>query len=249
METPTSPICYPTHQPIRNLPGDMRPREKFMARGPAGVQVEDLLAIVLGNGSQQLSACEIAHEILQRFNGLQGLVRTNFETLRAAKIHGLGEVHALEIAAAVELGLRIAELRQPRHAPVSITEPAIVYSMLAPRSNKATQESFWVLDLDGKNKLIGEPRETTRGLANTTQVHAREIFCDAINRRACAVVFAHNHPSGDPTPSRDDIASTLQLVEASRIIGIPVLDHIVIGLAAETHPGYISMRERGLVKF
>jgi DNA repair protein RadC len=131
-----------------------------------------------------------------------------------------------------------------------IKEPQAVYRLMAPIFQGRQQESFFVILLDTKSSIIGAPQEITRGLVDSCPVHPREVFRQAITESASAVVIIHNHPTGDPTPSMEDINSTRRLVEASRIIGIPIFDHVIIGnTSTENDTPYISLRERNLVSF
>ncbi len=131
-----------------------------------------------------------------------------------------------------------------------IKEPSAVYRIMAPLFKDVKQEQFFVLMLDVKSNIIGSPLEITRGLIDSCPVHPREVFRQAITESASAVVIIHNHPTGDPTPSMEDITATRRLVEASRIIGIPVFDHVIIGNRFENEDlPFISMRERNLVSF
>ena len=136
-------------------------------------------------------------------------------------------------------------VRKPR-----IKEPLAVYRIMSPLFRYQKQESIYIILLDSKSNIIGAPREITRGLLDSCPTHAREVFIQAIQSSAAAVVIIHNHPSGDPTPSREDIEATRRLVEAGRIIGIPIFDHVIIGnrFDDDDRP-YISMRELNLVSF
>ena len=131
--------------------------------------------------------------------------------------------------------------------------PAAAYRLLRPVMSAATsgdlQETFFVLLLDTKNKLIGAPIECLRGLLNQCPVHPREVFREAVRQSAASMILAHNHPSGDPTPTEEDIDITRRLIEAGKILGIRVVDHIVCGRPSDTTPGYVSLRDKGLVKF
>ena len=120
---------------------------------------------------------------------------------------------------------------------------------LNPLTTALKQEVFWALLLDSRNRLIGRPKEISRGLLDSSPVHPREVFSTAISHAAAAVILAHNHPSGDPTPSLEDLRVTRQLVEASRILGIRVIDHVILGRETDQRPGHFSLREKGLVTF
>ena len=130
-----------------------------------------------------------------------------------------------------------------------VRDPASVLQQLLPLSHNLRQEVFWALLLDARNRLIGRPQEISRGLLDSAPVHPREVFAPAISHAAAAVILAHNHPSGDPTPSSEDLRVTRQLVEASRILGIRVIDHVIIGRATDLRPGHLSLREKGLATF
>ena len=138
-----------------------------------------------------------------------------------------------------------------RETKTTVKEPLTVYRIMSPLFRFQQQESIYILLLDAKSRIIGAPREITRGLLDSCPTHPREIFKSAITESAGAIVICHNHPSGDPTPSREDIEATRRLIEASRIIGIPIFDHVIIGnrFNADDLPAYISMRERNLVSF
>jgi DNA repair protein RadC len=152
---------------------------------------------------------------------------------------------AMNYAEMMEACASYIAVKNPR-----IKEPQAVYRLMAPLFQDAKQESFFVILLDTKSNIIGAPQEITRGLIDSCPVHPREVFRQAITESASAVVIIHNHPTGDPTPSMEDINSTRRLVEASRIIGIPVFDHVIIGNRFENEDlPFISMRERNLVSF
>ncbi len=239
-----------TQPVVKELPECMQPREQLTNRGATSLSDADLVAIILRVGLPGKNVKELSTELLYRLGGLQNLMRSNYIELRQLKIKGLGKVKCIELAAAIEMANRafthqVSEL--PKKA--SITNPAIVFSQLAPLTKDLQQEAFWVIKLDTKSKIIGPPEEITRGLLDSTQVHPREVFADAIRYRAASVILAHNHPSGDPTPSSEDIAVTRRLVEAARILGLKVLDHVIIGKASDTSPGYASLRQLNLVNF
>lgn len=154
----------------------------------------------------------------------------------------------MEYAAAMEACAAYVAIKDP-----PIREPEAVYRIVRPLLTAATggdrQESFMVLLLNTKNRLIGIPRETTRGLLDSSPVHPREIFREAVRDSAASVILAHNHPSGDPTPSKEDIDITRRLIEAAKILGIRVIDHIICGQPSDMTPGYVSLREKNLVAF
>ena len=155
---------------------------------------------------------------------------------------------AMDYAAVMEACAAYVTVVKP-----SIREPEAAYRLLMPIMAAATcgnsQETFFILPLDTKNKIIGAPVECVRGLLDTCPVHPREIFREAVRNNAASVILAHNHPSGDPTPSKEDIDITRRLLEAGRILGIRVVDHIICGKPSPSTPGFVSLREKNLVAF
>ena len=155
---------------------------------------------------------------------------------------------AMNYAALMEAAAAYVVVRNP-----SVRDPEAAYSLLRPLLTAATggdaQESFMVILLDTKNKPIGIPRECTRGLLDTSLVHPREVFREAVRDSAASVILGHNHPSGDPTPSKEDIDITRRLIEAGKILGIRILDHVICGRPSDATPGYVSLREKNLVTF
>jgi DNA repair protein RadC len=211
---------------------------------------EILLALLLRTGVPGKNVTELARELLRRYGGLAGLGKAEFDELRGLRVKGLGRVKCMELAAALELGRRAALLQQtPRDEAFPIREPEAIHRLLAPLARGLQQEVFWAVLLDVKNKLIGQPIETTRGLLDSSPVHPREVFSKAVRYSAAAVILAHNHPSGDPMPSKEDIEITRRLIEAARILGIRVVDHLIVGRPTATTPGYVSLREKNLVAF
>jgi DNA repair protein RadC len=234
---------------MQDLPKEMMPREEFERIGATNVAAETLLAIILRSGLPGQNVSALARAILQHFGGLEKLAKADYDELRTAKIKGLGRVKCLELAAALELGRRASAPAAQPEQPSFLREPQAVYRMMTPLTHSLKQELFWVIMLDVKNRMIGRPVEVSRGLLNTSLIHPREIFSKAIRCNAAAIILAHNHPSGDPTPSDEDLEITRRLVNAAHIIGISVLDHLILGQPSEDTPGYISLRERELVPF
>ena len=155
---------------------------------------------------------------------------------------------AMDYAALMEACAAYVAVRGP-----AVRDPETAYRLLRPIMSAATsgdsQETFFVLLLDTKHKVIGSPIEATRGLLDTSLVHPREVFREAVRNSAASVILAHNHPSGDPTPSKEDIDTTRRLVEAGKILGIRVVDHVILGRPSDTSPGFVSLREKNLVTF
>jgi DNA repair protein RadC len=206
------------------------------------------VAIILRSGKRGRNVIDLARDLLRAAGGLGALSRASHEEILAHHIAGLGPVKAMELAAALELGRRAAG-QQPAAEPPSVRDPAAAARLIHPLTHALQQEVFWTLLLDTKNRLIGQPVEASRGLLDASPVHPREVFSKAIRHGAAAVILAHNHPSGDPTPSPEDLRVTRQLIEASRVLGIRVLDHIIVGRPSDSQPGFLSLRDKGLVSF
>lgn len=223
---------------IKKLPDQERPREKLLTQGKEVLNNAELLAILLRTGTREKSALELAHEILaMNDEGLLGLCDNTPEEL--AHLKGIGKAKACQILAAIELGRRVAT--QPRKKRVSIGNPGDIVNLFMEKMRYYKEEHFLTLLLDTKGKVIEEV-EVSVGDLNSAPVHPREVFKQAVKRSAAAVVLIHNHPSGDPTPSRDDLDITLRLTESARILGINVIDHIIIGDGE-----YISLKSEDLM--
>lgn len=242
---------YPNLTPrLHDLPKEMMPREAFERLGAKNASEEILLAILFRSGIPGQNVSALARTVLQHFGGLEKLAESDYDELRSSKIKGFGKVKCMELAAALELGRR-ASIAAGSPEPSIIKEPKAVCRIIAPLLHNQRQEIIWVILLDTKSRMIGRPVETTRGLLDSSPTHPREVFKKAIRCNAAAIVIVHNHPSGDPTPSREDIEATRRLVESARIIGIPVFDHVIIGASSATSMdvNYISLREHNLVSF
>ena len=233
---------------IKDLPGHRRPRELALDVGVDKVPDEVLLAILLRSGISGQSVIDLSRQILDRHQGaLSRLAKASQEELGDLKIKGLGPVKRLELRAAFELGRRAA---REETAPLPlIREPSHVLALLEKQTAHLDQEIVWVLPLDQKYRLRRSPMEITKGILNASLSHPREVFREAIRMAAAAVIVAHNHPSGDPTPSAEDVHTTRQLVETGKVVGIQVLDHIVIGGNRPPPAPFTSLREAGLVDF
>lgn len=223
---------------IRELPVPERPRERLAELGPASLSLPELLSILIGSGSSGRSATGVAAAVLLAAGGsLRKLSSAPAAELRG--VSGLGPAGTARIAAALELGRRLA-----REGPVErlrIRGPSDVHDRCAPTMRDLLYEEFRVLLLNAQHAVLRE-HPVTRGTLDASLVHPREVFRAAIAESAAAVILVHNHPSGDPTPSAEDREVTRQLVEAGRILGIPVLDHVVVGDAR-----YVSFVEAGLM--
>lgn len=222
-------------QMLRDLPSDDRPRERMLKGGPSSLSNAELLAILLRTGTQAESVVALAQRVLQEAGSLRGLSDVSVEQLTG--IRGIGEAKAMQLQAGIELGRRMA--RSVMEDRVKIRSPQDVASLLKEELRYLQKEHFIVLFLNTKNFVIGQ-ETLSMGSLNASIVHPREVFRAAIKRSSASIVCAHNHPSGDPTPSAEDIELTQRLVEAGKLIGIEVLDHLVIG-----DSGFVSLKEKG----
>lgn len=216
---------------------DERPRERLLRRGPESLSDAELIEVLLGAGVAGAPARRIARRLLAEHGGLSGLAR--LEASAWLRARGVGEARAARLLAALELAHRLAGAGPPRGARVS--SPADVAAWLRARLRHERREVFVVLLLDGRHRLLDAVRVSV-GTLTSSLVHPREVFAPAIAARAAAVVAAHNHPSGDPEPSIEDLQVTRRLEEVGRLVGIRLLDHVVVG-----DPGFVSLRERGYV--
>ncbi|MFQ5890792.1 MAG: DNA repair protein RadC [Gemmatimonadota bacterium] len=224
---------------IREWPAEDRPRERLAALRPGALATRELLAILIGSGSSGRSAVALASDLLDQFGGSLRRIG-NAEPDELEVCPGIGPARAATITAAFELGRRLSA--EPARMRRRVHGPRDVFLRLGPRLRDRAQEEFWVLYLDTQNRVLNE-RCLTVGLLNSSLVHPREVFSPAISRAAASLILAHNHPSGDPEPSPEDIEVTHQLVESGRLLGIPVRDHIVLG-----DGGFVSLLERGLIR-
>ncbi|MGQ0560356.1 MAG: RadC family protein [Gemmatimonadota bacterium] len=224
---------------IRDWPVRERPRERLYAAGAAALSTRELLAILVGSGSEGRSAVEVGGRLLQAADGsLRRLGGLQSSDLR--KVPGIGPAVSARVLAALELGRRMA--RETASERPRIQGPADVYELCAPALRDLSQEEFRILLLTTQHTVIRE-LVVTRGTLDASVVHPREVFRSAISESAAAVILVHNHPSGDPAPSREDRDVTDQLAAAGRLIGIPVLDHVVVGDGR-----YVSFVEMGLLE-
>jgi DNA repair protein RadC len=221
---------------IKQLPPELRPRERLLAAGPSALSDGELLGLLFGIGSREKTAVELAGEVISEAGGLHGLYDVSVHEL--TRVNGIGEAKACIILAAVELGRRIGQVRNPGR-PV-ISSPADVERLLRGRIANLDRENFVVVLLNTKNEVI-ETSTVSVGTLSASLVHPREVFKPAIRASAASVVLAHNHPSGKVEPSREDREVTRRLGEAAQILGIEVLDHVILG------DGYFSMREHGIL--
>ncbi|OQY26445.1 MAG: hypothetical protein B6244_13520 [Candidatus Cloacimonetes bacterium 4572_55] len=220
---------------IKDLPTHDRPRERLVEHGAAYLSTGELLAIILRTGSAKKSSVDLGKELLTHFGTLRGLGKASIDEL--CELKGIGVAKAVQIRAAFELSCRLSAYTEFDRPKVSC--PADVYNFLKDDMTLLGHEELRVVILDTKNHILGIPIITV-GILNSNLSHPRKTFRQAIQKNAAAIILVHNHPSGDPTPSQEDIALTKRYASAGEIIGIQVLDHVVIGAGR-----FISLREEG----
>jgi DNA repair protein RadC len=223
---------------IHDLPVSERPRERLLKLGPEALSSQEILALILGRGIAGESVMVTAQRLLSEFGNLKGIANASVEEL--SKVKGIGIAKAAQIKASFELSKRIDEDLLYEKAKKRVKTPEHVLSIVKNRLKGKKKEHFLVLLLDTRNQLIGISNVSI-GSLDTNIVHPREVFKEAISSSASSCIFVHNHPSGDPTPSEDDMELTKRLAKAGEIIGIDVLDHIIV-----TDNDFISLKERGL---
>ncbi len=226
---------------IKDLPDSERPRERLVALGADALRTAELIAILLRTGLKGVSAIQVGEQLVQKFVSLDGLSRASLNDLR--QIKGVGRDKAIALKAAFTLARRMAlELRA--ESPV-LDNPERIADLLREENRVYEVEQFQVLLLNTRRKLIRVER-ITQGTLDTILVHPREVFKLAIAANAAAIVLVHNHPSGDPTPSEQDIKVTRDLIRAGQLLKIDVLDHVILGRrTAERLKDYSSLRELG----
>ncbi|AEF17608.1 MULTISPECIES: RadC family protein [Thermoanaerobacterium] len=224
---------------IKDLPEDDRPRERLIKYGPSVLSNAELMAIIIGTGNKDESAIMLSQRLLSEGHGLKYLLDTGVE--RLSEIKGIGLAKAAKIKAAIELGRRIA-LTGYSDGYI-IKKPDDVISLLMDEMRYLNKEHFKVVLLNVKNKVIAVDTVSI-GSLNTSIVHPREVFKAAIERSASSIIMVHNHPSGDPTPSREDVEVSDRIYKGGNLIGIKVLDHIIIGDGIG-----ISLKEKGYYDF
>jgi len=223
---------------MRNLPADERPREKLVQYGADALSNSELLAILIGTGTKDVSAIALANRVLAlEEEGISYLSNCLPEELSG--IPGMGMAKSCQIIAAIELGKRIAT--KPKGKRINIKSPDEVASLFIEEMRYLKKEYFKALLLNTKNEII-MIENISIGNLNSSVVHPREVFCTAIKKSACSLIVVHNHPSGNPMPSQTDIDITRRLVEAGELLGIKVLDHLIIGDGT-----YVSLKEKMLL--
>ncbi|PAE42182.1 RadC family protein [Bacillus sp. 7884-1] len=220
---------------IRDFPQDERPRERFIQNGPESLSNHELIAILLRTGTKDESVLQLSNRLLTNFEGLRLLKAATLEEM--TEIKGIGQAKAIQVLAAVEIGRRIANLNYTDRYVIRSPEDGANYVMNDMRF--LSQEHFVCLYLNTKNQVLHK-QTIFIGSLNASIVHPREVFREALKRSAASIICLHNHPSGDPAPSREDIEVTKRLVECGKMIGIDVLDHLIIG-----ENKFVSLKEKG----
>jgi DNA repair protein RadC len=222
---------------VRDLPRDERPRERLLKLGSEALSAQEILALILGRGIRGESVMMTSQKLLSRFGSLKGVADASVEELTQTR--GIGSAKAAQIKAALELSRRLESDAGESPNPI-LKSPEDVVAVARGQLKGKKKEHFLVLCLDTRNKLINR-KLVSMGSLDTSIVHPREAFKEAVSSCAASVIFAHNHPSGDPEPSREDIELTKRLVKAGEIIGIEVLDHIIV-----CDRGYLSLKARNM---
>ena len=224
---------------IKDLPEDERPRERLFKYGPQALKTSELLAIIIRVGTTKETAVQVAERLLQKYDGDLKRMASETEKQLSDGIKGLGRSKAAQIMAAFELGKRLSAFIGNERPQIG--SPKDVSQIFMPQMRYLNTETLHTLSLDTKN-YVTKQRRIFEGSLDMSIVHPREIFRFALEETAAAIIIVHNHPSGDPTPSKDDVKITRQLVDAGKMLDIPVLDHVIIGDGR-----YVSLREQGII--
>jgi DNA repair protein RadC len=230
----TSEIGY--HPTIKDLPSSERPRERLLNHGAGALSSAELLAIILRTGTHDENVVRVAQRLLATFGGLTGLAKASPTELTSEK--GLGPAKAAQLKAALEIGKRLL-LESPDERP-QIRSPADAANIVMSEMSLLDQEHLCTMLLDTKNRVVATPTIYV-GSLNTSLIRVGELFREAIRANCASLIVLHNHPSGDPTPSPEDVAVTRQIVDAGKLLDVEVLDHLVIG-----RQRFVSLKERGL---
>jgi DNA repair protein RadC len=222
---------------VHDLPLGERPRERLLKLGSEALSVHEILAVILGRGNKGESVMDISQNLIKRFRSLKGVASASVEELTQMK--GIGPAKAAQIKAALELGKRLEADAGEKPKPI-LKSPDDVAAEVRSQLKGKKKEHFLVLCLDTRNRLIAS-RLVSVGSLDTSIVHPREVFKEAVSACAASVIFAHNHPSGDPEPSKEDVELTKRLAKAGEIMGIDVLDHIIV-----CDKSYLSLKARNL---
>jgi len=222
---------------VHDLPLSERPRERLFKLGSEALSAQEILALILGRGIKDESVMVTSQKLISRFGSLKGVANASLEELTQTK--GIGLAKAAQIKAALELSKRL-EADVGEKPQQVLKSPEDVAAVMRSKSKGKKKEHFWVICLDTRNRLISW-KQVSVGSLDTSIVHPREVFKEAISSSAASVIFVHNHPSGDPEPSKEDVELTKRLAKAGEIIGIDVLDHIIV-----CDSSYLSLKASNL---
>jgi DNA repair protein RadC len=220
---------------LKDLPAEERPRERLFALGEGALSDAELLGIVIGAGRRGATAVDLGRALLARYGGLRGLAGAAARDIKG--LGGIGPARAARLRACAEVARRVAAA--PLEERVRIETPEQVFRHFGPLLRDGKRERFYLVLLDRKNRVLRSVQIVEGGLAEAV-VHPREAFAPALREGAAAVIAVHNHPSGDPSPSEEDVRLTARLEACGELLGIPVLDHVIVG-----GDSYVSLRERG----
>ncbi|MBN1066833.1 JAB domain-containing protein [Clostridium botulinum] len=223
---------------IKDIPKKERPKEKLLSYGADTLNNSELLAIILRTGTKGENVLQLSNRLLSKFQGLDGILEASLDDITSIK--GIKEGKASQILALAELFKRFRTFKSADR-DIKIMSPNDLAMLINGEMSLLKQEILKVIFLNTKNIVIGT-KDVFKGSLNTSIVHPREIFKEAINKSSAKIIISHNHPSGDPTPSKEDINITLRIKECGEIMGIQLLDHIIIG-----KNGFISLKEKGFI--
>lgn len=229
----------PAHYNVQKLPSDERPREKMLRQGGDALSTIELIAVILGTGTKDKPVLQLAQDILMHFGNVQRLCEATIEEL--CHIKGVGVAKALQLKAAFCLGDRVT--KQETTPKLRVDNPLVAYRLIKDELQRETREHFLIIMIDAKGQFISYEVVAVGTLTNIV-IHPREVFYPAIRNKAASVILAHNHPSGDLTPSPEDFDITKTLIQVGQLLDIPVRDHLIV-----SDQSFISMRQRGFLFF
>jgi DNA repair protein RadC len=221
---------------IHDLPKEERPRERLVKLGEQALSAQELLQLILGRGVAGESVAVTAQKLLSQFGSLEKLAEASIEELSSIK--GIGLAKAAQIKAVFEIGRRFST-HTPSYKSKELTDPKKVYQLIKSKLKDYHKEHFYIIILNSRNWSVAE---VSIGSLNASIVHPREVFAEAIKNKAASVIFVHNHPSGDPEPSEDDLEITKRLVDGGKILGIEVVDHVIVA-----KDKFVSFKEKGII--
>ncbi len=221
---------------IHDLPKEERPRERLVEFGEQALSAQELLQVILGRGVAGESVAVTAQKLLSQFGSLEKLAEASIEELSSIK--GIGLAKAAQIKAAFEIGRRFSN-QTPSYKSKELNNPKKVHQLIKNKLKDHHREHFYIIILNSRNWSVAE---ISIGSLNSSIVHPREVFSEAIKNKAASVIFVHNHPSGDPEPSEDDLEITKRLVDGGKILGIEVVDHVIVA-----KDKFLSMKEKGII--